>query len=102
MQEIADELELTIIRVFGIHEHEKGEVNHVGGIAKSTIKGRLLLESFLYMNDMVTFCRSKFGDKVCLSYYIKQIGESDLLEMRELNKLNAFNSLDGSSKFQVV
>ena len=92
MQEIADEVELTIIRVFGIHEHEKGEVNHVGGIA----------ESFLYMNDMVTFCRSKFGDKVCLSYHIKQIGESDLLEMRELNKLNAFNSLDGSSKFQVV
>ena len=31
MQELADEMELTIIRVFGMTEHGKGEVDHVTG-----------------------------------------------------------------------
>ena len=41
-------------------------------------------------------------DKVCPSYCIKQIGESDVVEKRELNKLKVFNNIDVSSKFQVV
>ena len=38
MQELLDEMELTIIRVFGKPEHGKGKGDHLGGIVKSTLE----------------------------------------------------------------
>ena len=56
IQNITDTFNSTIIRTFHIQEHGEGEVDHVGGIAKSAIKreigtGEILIE----VKEMVEF-----------------------------------------------
>ena len=38
IQEISNRYQTKTIRVYGIAEHGKGEVDHVGGLAKSTVR----------------------------------------------------------------
>ena len=38
IQKISDKYNVNILPVFGTPEHGKGEVDHVGGVAKSTIR----------------------------------------------------------------
>jgi len=46
MQTIADSLNLNIIRVYGIAEHGKGEVDHVGGLAKTSLRRAIAAREF--------------------------------------------------------
>ena len=38
MQKLANQYNVNIVRVYGIAEHGKGEVDHVGGLAKTAVR----------------------------------------------------------------
>ena len=75
-QNVADTFNVTIIRVFGIPEHGKGEVDHIGGIAKSFIKSEIAAGEFLTgVKEMVELLQSKFSVSVQPIYIIKGVRE---------------------------
>ena len=101
IQRLCNKYKKNVIRIFGIPEHGKGEVDHVGGIAKTTI--RRGVASGIYfegVNSMVNFLESKFWAKKEPKYVIKEITK-DSLE-RNSGKYNICNTNDGSSLFQVI
>ena len=64
IRNIADTFNSTIIRAFHIPEHG-GEVDHVGGIAKSAIKREVGTDEILIeVKEMVEFLQSKFSTSV--------------------------------------
>jgi len=103
IQALADFFKIDIIRVFGIPEHGKGEVDHVGGIAKTTIRREIATGAFFIdiqdMNDMLC---SKFSNHTEPSYFFKEINEGDTSDLRKKASLKVFNTINGSSKFQVI
>ena len=67
------------LSVFGISEHGKGEVDHVGSIAKDTTRkeiggGHILQRS----SEMVGFLQQKFADKSFPEYMVREISEEEL------------------------
>ena len=50
MQTLANKFQVNVICIFGIAEHGKGEVDHEGGFAKSTLWRVIAAEEFL--NDV--------------------------------------------------
>ena len=46
IQRIANDYGFKILRVFGILEHGKGEVDHVGGVSKTTIRPEIAAGEF--------------------------------------------------------
>ena len=78
-------------------------MDHVGGIAKSTIKRETAAGEFLIeVKEMVEFLQSKFSPSVQPIYIIKGLEEKNLLEKKELSRLKVFKTVDGSSLFQVI
>ena len=62
IQEISNRYQCNIIRVFGIPEHGKGKViNHVGGIAKNSIRRAIAEDNFFEnASTMVGYLKNKF------------------------------------------
>ena len=103
IQEISNELNIPIIRVFGVAQHGKGEVDHVRGLAKVAIRREIAAGTF-FANaaDMVSFLNSKFGDKVNPNYCIKEI-DCHLLDTERTNaRLHKYHTIKGSSSFQII
>lgn len=48
IQRLSDKYNIKIIRLFGIPEHGKGEVDHVGGIAKTAIQREIATGAFFW------------------------------------------------------
>lgn len=91
------------MRIFGIAGHGKREVDHVGGLAKVTIRREISYGNlFDDADDMVTFLRAKFESNVNPIYHIYNIDPKDLEVCRSLNKLLVYHTVDGSSLFQVM
>lgn len=103
MQQMSDALGCNIIRVFGIPEHGKGEVDHVGGVAKTAVRREIAAgEFFNSVDEMVDMLKRKFGDNESPKYVFKLISEKKILEKRELSKLKVYPTIKGSNKFQVM
>lgn len=101
MQEIADKNEIKIIRVYGVAGHGKGEVDHVGGLAKVTVRREIAAGALLTnAKDMVNFLNEKYSHKDNPKYVIKEITQAELEKERTNTKV--FNTIQGSSKFQVI
>ena len=100
MQSLANEQNRPVIRVFGIAEHGKGEVDHVGGIAKTTIRREIAAGKFFAnAESMVSFLQDKFKKKESPRYIVKEIDEKELNIARSNSKLNMYKAIEGSSKF---
>ena len=67
VQQLCNKYNKKVIRAFGIPEHGKGEVDHVGGTAKTTIKRGVATGIHL------RFVNSKFRDKKDRKYVIREI-----------------------------
>ena len=92
--------------VFGILEHGKGEVDHVGGVAKTTIQHEIAAGGFYSdAEEMVEMLRNKFREQQQPKYIIKeistfsQISTSIAQEKCAKSRLKVFNTIDGWSKF---
>ena len=79
MQLLANNWNVNIIRIYGIAEHGKGEVDHVGGLAKTAVR-RVVAEGdfFADSTDIVDFLTEKLQSSEHLQYIIKEISEKDL------------------------
>ena len=101
-QNIANKYEKTVFRVFGIAGHGKGEVDHVGGIAKVVIRRQIAAGSFFPdSSDMVEFLNEKFKDHDSPRYKFKEIYTKQLEIARNLVKNTHFQGIHGSSHFQL-
>ena len=81
VQPISNQLDAKVVKVFGISEHGKGEMYHIGGIAKNTFRkeiagGRNLQTSA----EMVKFLSEKFADKSSPEYVVREISKEELDE----------------------
>ena len=84
LQVLSDRLNRVVVRMFGIAGHGKGEVDHVGGLVKVTIRREIAADSrFESSNDMVTFLTHKFEANFNPFYYVFEI------EIEILGKLTA-------------
>ena len=103
LQELSNKFNVTIIYLYGIAGHGKGEVDHVGGIAKISIRREIAAEGFMSdAGEMVDFLKEKFGQKTNPKYVIKEIDENILEMARAENKFKKFKTIDGSTKFQAL
>ena len=96
VQELVDELNTKIIKVFSVPEHGKGEVDHVGGIAKTSVRlaiaaGEIIMSS----QDAVEFLCEKFVNKISPRYFFKDLTEESIQQCREANKLKRYTTIDG-------
>ena len=103
MQNIANKYEKTVFQVFGNTGHGKGEVDHVGGIAKVVIRRQIAAGSFFPdSSDMVEFLNEKFKDHDSPRYKFKEIDTKQLEIARNLVKNKSFQGIHGSSHFQLM
>ena len=103
MQDLANKYEVNILRAFGIVVHGKAEVDHVGGLAKISIRRQIAAGGFLQTaTEMADFLREKFGTSESPSYSISEVNENDLEDARAQRKFLKFPTVEGSSSFQVL
>ena len=100
MQTLAKKFQVNVIRIFGIAEHGKGEVDHVGGLAKTTLQRAIAAgEFFNDVGEMVEYLHGTLHSTKHLQYTVKETDEKVLESER---RLKVFPSIDGSNKFQVM
>ena len=103
MQELANEYQTNLMRVYGIAEHGTGEVDHVGGVAKSNVHKQVATESiFTNATDIVDFLKIKFEKHENPNYIIKEIARSNVQLRRDDAMRKVFGPIDGSSSWQVI
>ena len=102
LQQLSDIFCKPIIRIWSIVGHGKGEVDHVGGIAKVNI--RLDIASGMFFakaDDMVTRLSKKYEEKQDPLYIVKNITSERLMAAR-LEDKHKYHTIGGSHAFQVV
>ena len=84
IQDLSNKYKSTIICVYNIAEHGKGEVDHVGGIVKTAVRREIAGGGVLLDCDhMASFLKSKFSDNENPHYVIKEIKEGGLQIKRD-------------------
>lgn len=74
IQKLVDKYQVPVVRIYGIPEHGKGKVDHVCGIAKTTIRREVANGGTFYSaNDIVDHLRSKYGGNENPKYFIEEI-----------------------------
>ena len=103
IQQICNEQNQPIIRNYGIPEHGKGEVDHVGGIGKTTLRRAIAAGIFLDdAGEMTEYLHEKFKDKEYPQYVIDEVKEEDLEIARENGRLKLYGTINGSSNFRTI
>ena len=103
LQEICNKYVKKIIRVYSIAEHRKGEVDHVGGLAKTAVRRAVSsFSTFSNASDVVDFLIDKFGEIEHPKYVIKEIDYKTTDSHRDNGKFKSFHTIDGSNAFQVM
>ena len=83
--------------------HGKQEVDHVGGIAKMSIRKTVASGlSFSNSEEMVDYIDNKFKDSPSPTYYFKEIDAKKLDKVRTRARANKYETLQGSNIFQVI
>jgi hypothetical protein len=89
LQRIEDSYNTTLIRIYGVPGHGKGEVDHVGGIAKVKVRREVAAGNLLqYSNEMVGFISEKFRDKINPTYMFKRIVQRDHFKATRRSKIS--------------
>ena len=103
MQTLANKFQVNVIRIFGVAEHGKGEVDHVGGLAKPTLQRAIAAWEFSNdVGEMVEYLDETLHSTEHLQYIVKEIDGKDLECERAAARLKEFPSIDGSNKFQLI
>ena len=103
MQTLANKFLVNVILIFSIAERGKGEDDHVGGLAKTTLRRALAAgEFFNDVGEMVEYLPETLHRTEHLQYIVKEIDEKDLESERAAARLKVFPSMDGYNKFQVM
>lgn len=93
---IADNLNRTVFRVFGVLNNGKSKVDHVGALQRQEVAAG---KCFQNSSEMVS---EKSNDYESPKYRIVEIREEELNNTCDSNKNKVFSTITGSSKFQVM
>ena len=75
----SNKYKIKIICIYSIAGHEKGEVDHLGGLAKVAFWREIGAGAFFAdAEDMVVFLQSNFNEKRDLGYRVKEIDVKQL------------------------
>lgn len=100
LQELSNQYDITIIRIFGIDGHGKSEVDSVGGIAKSSVRTQVARGDYFGDSaDVVEFLNNKFSDKSNPSYSVVEITADSLEEDRKAARRYKYSVIHGSDSF---
>ena len=103
LQNLSNKENKTVIRFYGVEGHGKGEVDHVGGIAKVSARGEMTRGTiFDNAAQIVTHLQTHFGDKENPEYHIQEVTVDELKEERALRHKKVFKTIEGSSSWQVI
>ena len=103
VQELANKRNQMVIRNYGIPEHGKGEVDHVGGIGKTTLRRAIARGKFLdAVPEMVDHLKAEFGNKECPCYVIDEVKEEDLKLARNEAANKAYGTITGSNSIRSI
>ena len=103
LQQLSNQTNKTIIRMYGIAGHGKGEVDHVGGVAKVAVRREMASGAvFRESSEIVDFLLQKFSSKESPRYIIKEISEKALSEARKKEERKTFETAGVSSKFMSI
>ena len=92
VQRLADELKCCVIRIFSIPEHGKGEVDHVGGIAKTATRTAFASgEHVADSHSAVALLQERLGKKESPRCFFKDISKDALQQRRDEGRLKIFN-----------
>ena len=103
LQIISDEFLATIVRVYGISGHCKGEVDSADRHIKNAIRNRIRAGDYILdTDDCLAALNEKFCDYTNPSYSFRKIEAEKLIEKRnEVLKLD-FKRVDGTMDFHVL
>lgn len=103
IQSLADLFNFPIICVFSVAGHGKGEVDHVGGLAKCAIRRYIGTRGKINnANDCCKFLQSKFGSKSDPSFHIYEMKQQSLDEAREESQWKDFPTIHGSDEWHAM
>ena len=103
MQELANKCNTNLIRLYGIADHAKKKLDHVGAVAKISIRREIASNNPLQdATDMVEFVKTKSCDNTSPSYNVKEIYECKIEALRAEMRLKKISSIKGSASFQVL
>ena len=103
MQDLADKFKRRVIRVFGIAGHGKGEVDHVGGVAKVAVRQEVARgELFTVASEVHDFLNNKFGEKEHPPYHLYQVNTDELETECKASAKIVYKTIPGSSSFHVI
>ena len=102
LQNLSNHLQKTVIRIFGIAGHGKGEVDHVGGTAKVAVRRETAAgQSYLDAAEIVEFLSHKF-ETSNQPYVFREIKAKELEIERAEASLRNHITVNGSSKFHAL
>jgi hypothetical protein len=103
LQKISDEEKKTVVRFDGVEGHGKGEVDHVGGIAKVSARDEMTRGTiFENAAHIVSHLINKFGANDNPEYDIKELTVKDLENERDLRRKKVYKTIDGSASWHVL
>ena len=103
IQKTCNRVNKPILRVYGIAQHGKGEVDHVGGIAKNVLR-KAIAEGHFFQNigQMADYLHNKFSCHTHPEYHVELIDEEDIKAARSSSSKHTYGRLDGASAYQIV
>ena len=103
MQNVSNEFNLPLIRIYGVEGHGKGEVDHVGGIAKVYARDEINRGTiFTNASGIVNSLICKFGANSDPKYDIREIDVQELTAIRSKRNRMVFKTVHGSDSFHVM
>ena len=103
IQCLSNRLNCQVICVFGVANHGKGEVDHVGGLAKVSVRLSVASgETFYCSADMVEYLSENFKDKRHPPHFYKELLQDELDVARAEASLTRFQTIAGCDNFQVM
>ena len=105
-QDTCNDINIPIIHVYGVPEHGKSEVDHVGGIAKTTLRraiaGGTVFDPDNLVPDMIEYLRAKFEDNQDPSYEITELTLEETEHERKESRKYLYGTINGTSSFRAV
>ena len=94
---------LKIVRIYGVPEHGKIEIDCVGGVVKIALRRGVSMGHFFpSASSCIDYLKEPFDNNFDPRYVIKEIYPEALERMRRCARYTKFGKVPGSSKFRVM
>jgi hypothetical protein len=103
LQQISNKLGKTVVRVFGIAGHGKGEIDSCGGHMKNPVREAIANKIHITTStEAVDFLNEHYEHKISPCYDARLLSSEDLQEERERRLYKKYYTVKGSDSFHVL